>query len=239
MKNLLLTLGLTAAFSAQAQKHVYEDLLVLYVDEKYEKCMDKAIGYTENDDTKRDALPFLYMSMCNFEMSKQEKYAVDYPKASRDAIKWAEKYRKKDKELEFFHNYDDYWADLNTMAMEEGENMLDDPKGLSKAKYMFDGMTAYCPENPGAWLMLAIAHYKKNMAKEGDMAIAEYDKVIAAAGDIKTLPPDQRKLLKNGLIRYADHLVSKGQRDKAKKYATVGKDAFMEEPDFKGMWDSL
>ena len=117
MKNLLLTLGLTAAFTAQAQKHVYEDLLVMYVDEKYEKCMDKAIGYTENDDTKRDALPFLYMSMCNFEMSKQEKYAVDYPKASRDAIKWAEKYRKKDKEMEFFHNYNDYWADLNTMAM--------------------------------------------------------------------------------------------------------------------------
>ena len=53
MKNLLLTLGLTAAFTAQAQKHVYEDLLVMYVDEKYEKCMDKAIGYTENDDTKR------------------------------------------------------------------------------------------------------------------------------------------------------------------------------------------
>ena len=28
----------------QAQKHVYEDLLVMYVDEKYEKCIYKAIG---------------------------------------------------------------------------------------------------------------------------------------------------------------------------------------------------
>ena len=40
---------------------------------------------------------------------------------------------------------------------------------------------------------------------------------IVAAGDISTLPPDQKKLLKNALIRYADYLVSKGQKDKAKK----------------------
>jgi len=125
------------------------------------------------------------------------------------------------------------------MVQELGENMLDDPKGLSKAKQMFDSMTSYYPENPGGWLMLAIAQYKSNLAKEGDLAVAQFDKAIVAAGDISTLPPDQKKLLKNALIRYADYLVSKGQKDKAKKYAALGKDHYMEEPDFKGLWDSL
>lgn len=240
MKKLLfLATTLLLIATAQAQKHVYEDLLVMYVDEKYEKCIAKAEAYTEMDDTKKDALPFLYVSMCYFEMSKDEKFAVDYPRASRDALKWAEKYRKKDKEKEFFANYEDYWAELNTMVQELGENMLDDPKGLSKAKQMFDSMTGYYPENPGGWLMLAVAQYKSNLAKEGDVAVAQFDKVIVAAGDITTLPPDQRKLLKNSLIRYADYLVSKGQKDKAKKYASIGKDAFKEEPDFKGLWESL
>ena len=41
------------------------------------------------------------------------------------------------------------------------------------------------------------------------------------------------------MIRYADHLVAKGDRTKARKYAEIGKDVFMEEPDFKGMWESL
>lgn len=239
MKNLIAATALLASVSLQAQKHVYEDLLVLYVDEKYEKCMEKALTYTENDATKKDPLPFLYVSMCNYEMSKVEKYAVDYPKAGRDALKWAEKYRKKDKNKEFFNNYEDYWSSLNTMAGESGENLIDDPKGLSKAKANFDAMTGYYPENPGPWLMLAVVQYKSNLAKEGDLSVAAFDKAIAEAGDIKSLPKDQQKLLKNALIRYADHLVDKGDRSKARKYAEIGKDAFMEEPDFKGMWESL
>ena len=126
-----------------------------------------------------------------------------------------------------------------TMVQEHGENQLDDPKGVSKAKQMFDSMTGYYPENPGGWLMLALAQYKSNLAKEGDLSVAQFDKVLAEAGDIGTLPKDQKKLLKNALIRYADHLTSKGQKDRAKKYAALGKDHFMEEPDFKGLWDTL
>lgn len=238
-KTILFVLGLFHSLLGSAQKGSYEDLLVLYVDEKYEKCIYKAEGYTEGDDTKKDPLPYLYISMCYFEMSKQEKFNADYPKASRDALKWAEKYRKKDKDKEFFNNYEDYWASLNTMAGETGENLMDDPKGLSKAKANFDAMTGYYPENPGPWLMLALVQYKSNLAKEGDMSVAAFDKAVAAAGDIKTLPKDQQKLLKNALIRYADHLVAKGDRSKARKYAEIGKDVFMEEPDFKGMWESL
>lgn len=240
MKKLLtLTAFAVLQSTAFAQKHVYEDLLVMFVDEKYEKCIFKAESYTHAEDTKKDALPYLYMSMCLFEMSKQEKYAVDYPKAKRDALKWAEKYRKKDRDKEFFANYEDYWAELNTASYQDGENFLDDPKGLSKAKQIFDGMVGYYPENPGAWLMLALSQYKSNLLKEGDLSVKEYDKAVAAAGDISTLPKDQKVLLKNALVRYADYLVSKGMRDRAKQYAAVGKDHFMEEPDFKGMWDGL
>ena len=238
MKKLITICAFLLATAASAQKHVYEDLLVLFVDEKYEKCIFKAEGYTQADATKKDALPFLYVSMCLYEMSKLEKYNVDYPKAARDAVKWAEKYRKKDKNKEFFDNYADFWEDLNTMAMEKGMNGYDDGD-FSKAKQTFDAMVGYYPENPGAWMMLAIVQYKSNLAKEGDLSMTSFDKAIAAAGDISTLPPDQKKLLKNALIRYADLQVAKGDRAKARKYAEIGKDVFMEEPDFKGMWDSL
>ncbi|MCB0198137.1 MAG: hypothetical protein KDJ65_39710, partial [Anaerolineae bacterium] len=71
------------AFTATAQKHVYEDLLVLFVDENYEKCLAKAENYTVNDDTRKDPLPYLYMSMSLYEMSKLEEFNEDYPKASR------------------------------------------------------------------------------------------------------------------------------------------------------------
>lgn len=84
-----------------------------------------------------------------------------------------------------------------------------------------------------------MCQYKSNLVKEGDLSVKEFDKAVAAAGDIGTLPKDQKVLLKNALIRYADYLVSKGMRDRAKQYAAIGKDHFLEEPDFKGMWDGL
>ena len=238
-KLLLLALVALSQLTIQAQKHVYDDLLVLYVDEKYDKCLQKAENYTLNDATKKDPLPWLYMSMCFYEMSKLEQFQADYPKASRDALKFAEKYRKKDKENEFFANYEDYWANLNTLGMEEGENQMEDPKGLSRAKQVWDTMTGYYPENPGPWLMLAITQYKSNQAKEADMSVQEFDKRLAAAGDVKSLPADQRKLLKNALIRYADYLNEKGMRDQARKYLAKGKDHFMDEPDFKGAFEAL
>lgn len=225
--------------NAQAQKHVYEDLLVMFVDEKYEKVIEKALGYTESESTKKDALPFLYVSMSYFEMAKDEKFQTDYPKASKDALKFAEKYRKKDKENEFFNNYADYWAELNTKAAEEGENWLDDPKGLSKAKSIFDAMTGYYPENPGPWLLLSITQYRSNLAKEGDASVKMFDKALADAGDINTLPPDQKKLLKNAIIRYTDYQDSVGMKSSAKKYVEMGKDYFMDSPDFKGLYESM
>lgn len=240
MKKLLILAPLALFhLSVQAQKHVYEDLLVMFVDEKYEKVLDKAEGYTLSDATKKDALPYLYMSMSYFEMTKDEKYQTDYPKASKDALKYAEKYRKKDKENEFFSNYEDYWAELNTKAAEEGENWLDDPKGLSKSKSIFDAMTSYYPENPGPWLLLSITQYKSNLAKEGDLSVKAFDKAIADAGDLNTLPPDQKKLLKNAIIRFADFQDSKGNKSEAKKYVELGKDYFMDSPDFKGLYDSM
>jgi hypothetical protein len=56
---------------------------------------------------------------------------------------------------------------------------------------------------------------------------------------VKTLPADQRKLLKNALIRFADHQNDQGMRDMARRYIALGKDYFMDEPDFKGAYEAF
>lgn len=241
MKRLfLLVFATVSTLATMAQKHVYEDLLKLYVDEKYEQCLAKAEGYTINDDTKKDPLPFLYMSMCLYEMSKIEKYTAmeEYKKADRDAIKYAEKYRKKDKNREFFDNYGDYWEDLNTLGMEKGTNLFDDGE-YSKAKQVFDGMTGYYPENSGAWIYLAMCQYKTNLVKEGDLSMKEFAKARAAQGDIDSLPEDQKKLLRSALIAYSEFLSKKSMRDSARSTLGIGSDAFMKDADFKAAWESV
>jgi len=246
MKRLLL-IPLTAllAFSStttKAQEKQYDDLLVKYVDEKYEDCLVKAERYTQNDKTKKDPLPYLYMSMCLYEMSKIPKYQEmdEYKKADRDALKWAEKYRKKDKNLEFFNNYEDYWSELNTMAQETGMNYYEaGPKEMSKARRYFDSMTSYYPENPGAWLMLALTQYNSNMAKDADESLVKYKEALEASGGIVRLPLDQKKLMKSALIHYAEYLDAKGDRSGARAALETGKDAFMDDAEFKGAYDSF
>lgn len=236
MNRWILLLSAAALFNAaQAQKQPYEDLLVKYVDEKYEDCLAKAEGYTVKESTKKDPLPYLYMSMCLYEMSKIEKYKAmeEYKKADKDALKWAEKYRKKDKNKEYFDNYADYWGNLNTMAQDWGLNDYDSPKGLSKAKQTFDAMTGYYPENPGPWLMLALCQYKSNLAKEADLSVKSFRSALDAAGGISTLPEDQKVLLKTALIRYAEYLHSKGDSSGAKAAIALGADDFKDDPEFK------
>jgi hypothetical protein len=238
MKRSLILAAVSILFlSAQAQKQPYEDLLVKYVDEKYEDCLAKAYNYTEKDDTKKDPLPYLYMSMCLYEMSKIEKYRAmeEYKKSDREAIKYAEKYRKKDKNKEFFDNYTDFWGELNTMAQEMGLNHYDEgTKGYSKAKQIFDGMTGYYPENPGPWVMLALSFYQTNMIKEGDAAIAKFRPALDAAGGVESLPEDQKKLMKSALMHYAAYLDKKGDKGKAKETLELGKDAFKDDAEFRG-----
>lgn len=235
-RSLTLVLASLLIVSASAQKKPYDDLLVKFVDEKYEDCLAKAQTYTEKDDTKKDPLPYLYMSMCLYEMSKIEKYKAmdEYKKADKEALKWAEKYRKKDKNKEFFDNYADYWSDLNTMAQETGLNFYDEgAKGMSKAKQTFDSMTGYYPENPGAWLMLGLCQYRTNLAKEGDASVAKFKAALEVAGGVEALPEDQKKLMRTALIDYAAYLDGKGDRSGAKAALDLGKEALKDDPEFK------
>ncbi len=241
MKHFL-TLGLVATLSLPtfAQKHVYEDLLVKFVDEKYEDVLAKAQGYVDNDDTKKDPLPYLYISMSLYEMSKIEKFRAmeEYKKCDKDALKWAEKYRKKDKNKEFFDNYADFWSDLNTMAAESGVNFYEEgAKGYSKAKQTFDAMTGYYPENPGPWLMLALCQYNTNLAKEAELSMKTFQTDMTNAGDISTLPDDQKKLLKTAMMHYAIYKDTKGDKSAGKAMLDQGKDAFIADADFKSFYE--
>jgi len=88
-------------FSYSQLEDNYMDILVYIVDEDYEKCIKKAEKYMEKDETRRDALPYLYSSMALYEMSRDHKYSEDYPRTYRNSLSFLSKYRRKDKEYAF------------------------------------------------------------------------------------------------------------------------------------------
>ncbi|HPF68610.1 MAG: tetratricopeptide repeat protein [Flavobacteriales bacterium] len=240
MRNLLTLAAFLLTFLPLHAQGDYEDLLVLYVDEDYEKCIAKAERYTERDQTRRDALPYLFLSMCYFEISKLDEYTSqpEWRKADRDALRHAKRYRRKDKELVYFNNFEDYWEDLNTMAMETGLMWFEEGD-YSKARRRFDKMVDYYPENAGAWQMLALCQEKLRLRRDAEESMEEFRKAYAALGDIERLPKDQRRLLRTALIRYAEHMDTAGMRDSAQVVMELGQEAFMENAEFKGLYEEL
>jgi len=241
MRDLFTIIAIIAAsLFAHAQKHVYEDLLILYIDEEYEKCIAKAERYAEKPETRRDPLPFLYMSMSYHEMSKLEKYYTqhEYRFADRDALKYAVRFRKKDKDLEYFNNYEDFWMELNTKAMESGINHYQ-MGDYSKARRIFDRMVAYQPENAGAWRLRALCQERMRLVRDAELSRKEFAKAYEAIPDIQRLPADQRKLLRTALIMDAEYMIENGKAAEARELLALGEDSFMENAEFKALHKEL
>lgn len=223
----------------QAQQ-LYEDLLILYVDEEYEKCLFKAERYTDRDKTRRDPLPYLYLSMCSFEMSQLEEYTTqpEYKRVHRDALKYAMRFRKKDKNNEFFPNYEDFFERLNTSAMETA--LIHFELGeYAKAKRIFQRMTRYQPENPGAWHMLALCQLRTNLQRDAQASLEAYHDALDAVPDIGSMATNESRLLKYAMLRHVEQLEQKGMRDSARTVMDVAGEHFMDDPEFSTLYKDL
>ena len=140
--------------------------------------------------------------------------------------------------MEFFANYEDYWSELNTVAMETGFNYMELDE-LSKAKRQFDRMAGYYPENAGAWLMLALSQYRAKLVRDGDESMKAFQKAYDAITDLDRLPKDQQRLLREGIIRYAEYKKEAGDTAEARRIMELGKEQFTENLEFKGLYDVL
>ena len=93
-------------------------LLMWFVDEKYEKVLFKAIRYTEDDKQKKHPVPYLYMAKSYLGIHNsddndlRETYEVDKLKALKNALKYAGKFVKKDKEQEYVPSEQDFFEEL-------------------------------------------------------------------------------------------------------------------------------
>ncbi len=237
---LLLVLVAFVGHTLSAQKHVYDDLLVMYVDEDYEKCVSKGERYIDNKTTRKDPLPYLYVSKCYHEMSKREEFTSqpEYKNADREALKNAVKFRKKDKDMEYFNHHEDYWRELNTYAMDAGMNWFGSEK-YSKARMIFSRMVGYDPHNPGAWQMLALCQSKINNQRGAAESMEKFHEALEVVKEedpeLRSLAEDQRKLMKNSLIMHSEYLYEQGMQDSARVVMNLGLAQFEEDPEFKMM----
>ncbi len=202
----------------------FDELLMWMVDGKYEKVLYKAIRYTEDDETKKEPVPYVFMSMAFFKISESSdpELMEKYSKALKDALKYASKFVKKDKEREYYDDYTDYFNDLRRATMNQGEIYVDEEK-FTKAKSYYKYLWTLDGEDPGAWLMYGTVMWKSKAVRDASEAWATAEKLLVEYGG-KGLHEVQTDLLKYGVIYTAEMLAGEGNRTDARKWiqATEG-----------------
>jgi len=245
MRKLFALLFVAMAFmtNATAQKEKdqesgndYKDLLTMFVSEKYERCLYKAEGYTLDDKTKKDPVPYLFVSRCYYEMSKRDEFKEKYPNAFKDSMKYIAKYAAKDKDKTYYSEYEDFISNLRTDAIAEAENFFESEK-YTKSKALYDQLTKLDENDAGAQIMLSLNQTALKAKKESELALTTAKKIL----DEKTASrgKEQLVLLKNALISLSTSMYDSGKRSEAKTWIEYGQDYFKDDKEFVLAYETI
>lgn len=109
----------TISWAQEETKKEYEKLQKLYDNGKYEDCAYKADLLSSDDKHRKDAEPYLYISMSFYRISQDEQLSKMYPKAYDDALKAAAKARDKDEDGHVYKENIDFFTELKETGVNE------------------------------------------------------------------------------------------------------------------------
>jgi tetratricopeptide (TPR) repeat protein len=233
----VLALGAAPQVHAQIQEEEEEEpilitedelnqLLVWYVDEKYEKVLFKAIRYTEDDEQKKHPVPYLYMAkgylgIHNSDDSDlRETYEVDKLKALKNALKYAGKFVKKDKEMEYVPQEQEFLEDLRKETIIAAETEMDNGK-YTKAKSYYKYLTTIDEEDPGAWMMYGTVFLALKARRDADIAWETATNLLKDQ-QARGLTEGQRELLQYAFVMTIEKLDEMGDRAAARTFISLG-----------------
>jgi hypothetical protein len=232
---IFISIQLLAPLQVKSQGD-FMDLLLLFVDEKYDICFHKSLKYTEKEKTKKHPLPYLYISMASFEMSQDHKYTNMYPKAFKTSLSYLSKYRKKDKGFEYKDDSEDFIEKIKMILAEEIENYMTEGTETTygKAAGITKKICSIDPSDYGSKLLyghLCILTKNRSTAKEFIKPSLEYIKALPEDKfAFKNMTLSQQHYLKYALIELAKYQKNKNIIN-AQETIKLGEDYFYKKRD--------
>jgi tetratricopeptide (TPR) repeat protein len=217
------------AMSQDAEK--YDPILFMIIDREYEKAISKLERFQKKDKTRRDPEPYLLMSMAYYEISKDESLREEYPRAFRDAIKFAYKGARYDKEGEYVEKHSAYVSELKIEIMKEARFYYDEGswrKSVTNAKYV----TRIDPNDLAALLLKGSGEMRGRNEFQGKMTFEEAIELAekSSPSDFKS---EQLPFLLFSLMEASQILKENGEKSKANALLALGEKTFEEDTEFQ------
>lgn len=215
-----LTILLTVIYSCMTfviyaqQNDKYEKLKDLYVERKYEACLAKSVKFTQNEKTRKDPIPYLYLSKSYYELSlSEDPEIIDYyPKALKNALKFAIKFNQKDKKDVFQELAADHILKLTKKFIEETQKQYDNGK-YNTVSVNYKQLLKLIDDNNVRYAK-GIADAFNNNASEANMYIKEA--IVNLQGNaISSTKINTDYLLINYGVDWSDYLLREEKVDSA------------------------
>ncbi len=248
---LLITLIFTGTLSLSQISKVESELMILYADEEYEKCANRAIKMASKKE-RNNPIVYLYASKACLKISQIHQLKTEHPKSFKDALKYAGKYRKKDKSGHHYNTHINHFEELKRIIYEEVQNnalTYNDKtkivKGAKKSVGLLKRINKFSPNDQGAWLLRGLMEIKRRNNMEGKAIIKKHlvalehlsmdkpyeyidkksEKKIKIKA-FKNMSKMEQMFLQKSIMEYAKYLNSKNKEHEALEILALGKPFF-------------
>lgn len=215
---LLMIFGVGFSMFVDAQPPNYDDLVIYYADGDYEKLLKKAEKYTLSDKTKKDAIPYLYLAKCNFEMSKDQKWKDKYPKAFNDAIRFAGNCIKKDNKAGGTVVQDNmqFFTDLKIAVVEDIKNLIAEEAYMRLMGYIAK-LHRFDKDDVGSYFLRAGAQYMEKDKSGGKLSAQEAWERLDAVESVEDWREIDLEMLRIGVIVFCRSQIEVLRQDEQAK----------------------
>ena len=242
MKNVLtLFCLLFVAQIAFSQAPKYDDLKILYADANYEKLAKVASGYTENDKTKKDVLPYIWLARGLYKVSLSGTDNEDFKNAYKDAISALGKgikYDLKETDGAIISEHSEFIELFQKSLYEIIDNEL--TSGSAQKAYGWAVRYNKITQNEsGIKYVMGVCKYKAEDKTTARSLWQEADEILKTVESIQTWSEADKSMLKIGILRSAAALNESRQQDKARELLNKVAQWFENDDDWKARYDEI
>lgn len=226
------------AVTANAQGEDYDNLLIYKADQNWEKLIREAEKLTSKNKTKKDALPYYYLTYGLYKISFIGDRPDEYKNAYKDALTNAGKMGRKDGAEQVFEEYEEFYNELKMSLLEIIRNEIEGDDYRRAFGWVMKIYKFGRDHIGGKFLEGACRHHNGDKAtarakwKEGQELIKELESTsIWSEAD--------KAIIKLGLYESAKAMTASRQKDTAVEIMNLGAQWFEGDKDWQAWYDEI
>jgi hypothetical protein len=204
---------------------------------KYESALETVEALIDNDNHKKKPEPYLWASMCLFELSKSDNPKTQelYKGALRDALKYAGKAFSKDKNGNIVSNNQEYFNTMRKEGLAYAQQFMKE-NNVRKAQYTYKQLLEFLPNDAHIQFIKGVSDLRLSNVNDAERDIkASYPVLEQTYRNLDYQPdPQVTPILKEEVTYYLDHLIQSNYLDSARTVGMVARIIFPLDENLKG-----